>query len=227
MKVLIVMAVYISVTFFLVQIVRVVFSMSRKLPLIQPWQNIKPQADFKVLFAGDSTMVGTGAESNRESTSGLYSLDFPASHLENHSQNGLKLKGLIKILESLQDKKFDLAIFQIGGNDIMYFTPLSTVNHDQQQVLQLAKKIAQKIIIFHSGDLGTARLFIWPFSWLMSKRTYQVRDIYLKNQDERVTYIDVCQLNLNKDLSHTYAIDNIHPNKEGYALWYQYIKSHL
>ena len=44
---------------------------------LQPWQHLKPQASFKVLFAGDSTAVGTGLEDNALSTSGRLSLATP------------------------------------------------------------------------------------------------------------------------------------------------------
>ncbi len=194
---------------------------------VKPWQNMRPDAALKVLFAGDSTAVGQGLEDNRLSTSGLFSRDYPQVHLENYSENGLHLKGLGDFLEHLQDKKFDLAVLQIGGNDIMFFTPLEDIRRELERVLTQTKHIAKKIIILHSGDIGQSKLFLWPLTWVYTRRSNEMRDIYLAHQDDRVTYIDIMTLNKSEDISNLYAIDNIHPNAAGYALWYRYIKQHL
>jgi lysophospholipase L1-like esterase len=194
---------------------------------VQPWEQIKPDARFKVLFAGDSTAVGTGLTDNSYSTSGLFSRDFPDADVENYSHNGLRLKGLAYILKTLQSKKFDLAVLQIGANDILDFTPLTEIREDQRQVLDLTKHIASKIIILHSGDIGQVPMLIWPFTWIYTWRSLKVREIYMASQDNRVSYVDIYTLNKGKDLSSGYAKDNLHLNKEGYALWYSYIKSKM
>jgi len=194
---------------------------------LQPWQHIKPDASFKVLFAGDSTAVGTGLDDNRLSTSGLFSRDYPDIDVENYGRNGLRLKGLAEILKTLQDKTFDLAVLQIGANDIINFTPFKDIKEEELRVLDLTRHIAKKIIILHSGDVGQAPLFIWPINWIFTWRSLKVRDIYMKAQDDRVSYIDIYTLNKGKDFSRAYAPDNLHLNKEGYAIWYGYIKNQL
>src|SRR5580698_9255590 len=113
-----------------IQLARIYFCTREVNYNLQPWQQIKPGADFKVLFAGDSTAVGTGLSDNSYSTAGLFSRDFPDADVENHSQNGLRLKGLANILETLQNKKFDLAVLQIGANDIINLTPMAQINDD-------------------------------------------------------------------------------------------------
>ena len=210
-----------------IQVARVYFCTRQVNYSIQPWQQIKPGASFKVLFAGDSTAVGTGLTDNSLSTSGLLSRDFPDADVENHSRNGLRLKGLIDILNTLQDKKFDLAVLQIGANDILDFTPLAEIRDDQRHVLNLTRAIASRIIILHSGDIGKAPMLIWPFTWIYTWRSLKVRAMYMASQDDRVSYVDIYTLNKAKDLSQGYAKDNLHLNKEGYALWYGYIKTQL
>jgi len=188
---------------------------------------IYSDAPFKVLYAGDSTAVGTGLSDNTDSTAGLLGHDFPDIDLENYSRNGLRLQGLADILKKLQGKHFDLAIFQIGANDIIYFTPLSQIRQDQRRVLDLARNIAQRIIILHSGDIGQSPLFICPITWIYTWRSWHVRKIYIQSQDERVSYIDIYTLNKGKNLSDCYGRDHLHLNKKGYALWYGYIKDQL
>lgn len=194
---------------------------------LKPWQQIRPHSNFKVLFAGDSTAVGTGLEDNSLSTSGLFSRDFPQADVENYSHNGLRLKGLGNILKTLQGKSFDLAVLQIGANDILDFTPMAEIKNDQNRVLELTKNIASKILILHSGDIGQAPMLIFPFNWICTWRSLKVRHIYIDSQDNRVAYLDILTLNKSSDLSQCYAEDHLHLNRKGYALWYYYIKNRL
>ena len=194
---------------------------------LQPWQNIKPHAAFKVLFAGDSTAVGTGLWDNSKSTAGLFSHDFPDIDLENVSRNGLRLKGLIDILKGLQDKTYDLAVLQIGANDIIQWTAFPEIKEEHARVLDLTRHIAQKIIILHYGDIGQSPLFIWPINWLFAWRSLKVRKIYMQVQNDRVAYLDIYALNKGKDFSDCYARDHLHLNEKGYAIWYGYIKDEL
>ena len=216
-----------GLTLIVIQLAKVYICIKKGNIDIQPWQQVKPNAAFKVLFAGDSTAVGTGLSDNSQSTSGLFSLDHPDFDVENYSRNGLKLKGLADILETLQDKKYDLAVFQIGANDIMFLTPIEQIKDDQQRVLNLAKNIAKHIIILHSGDIGESSIFSWPFTWMYTWRTLQVRSIYMQRQDENVSYIDIYTLNKGKDYKGCYGRDDLHLNDKGYAIWYGFIKNQL
>ena len=210
-----------------VQYVKVMACIKKGNADIKPWQGIKPDAKFKVLFAGDSTAVGTGLEDNSLSTAGLFSRDFPDAGLENYSQNGLRLKGLVDILKTIQHKKFDLAVLQIGANDILFFTPMRQIRQDHERVIDMAKHIAKKILILHSGDIGEAPLFIWPFSSILTWRTLKVRGIYMGRQDARVSYLDIYTLNKDHDYTDCYARDHLHLNQKGYAIWYGLIKDQL
>ncbi len=210
-----------------IQLTKIYFCTKQVNYNLAPWQQIKPEASFKVLFAGDSTAVGTGLNDNSQSTSGLFSRDFPQADVENYSRNGLRLRGLVDILMTIQDKKFDLAVLQIGANDILDFTPMTEIQDDQRRVLNLTKHIASRIIILHSGDIGQAPLLIWPLTWIYTWRSIKVRAMYLAGQNDRVSYVDIYTLNKGKDLSRGYAKDYLHLNAEGYALWYGYIKTQL
>ena len=196
---------------------------------IQPWQQHNPSAMMKVLFAGDSTAVGIGATDNAMSTSGWFSKDFPDAHVENHSRSGLRLGGLIVILSDLQGKNFDIAILQIGANDIIRFTPFMEIENNLQQVLRLTRQIAKRIIILHSGDIGEVRIFLWPLNWIYTRRTLKMREIYqAASRNADISYVDIYTLNKKiKNIQQKYAKDNFHLNDQGYSMWYTYIKSKL
>jgi len=196
---------------------------------IRPWQQHNPSAIIKVLFAGDSTAVGIGATDNAMSTSGLFSKNFPDAHIENHSRSGLRLGGMITILNDLQGKKFDIAILQIGANDIIRFTPFKEIENDLQHVLRLTRQIAEKIIILHSGDIGDVPIFLWPLNWIYTQRTLKMREIYrAASRNADIAYVDIYTLNKKiKNRPQKYAKDNFHLNDYGYTMWYTYIKSKL
>jgi lysophospholipase L1-like esterase len=195
---------------------------------MKPFQKINPESKYKVLFAGDSTCVGTGASDNSLSTAGWFSRDFPQASIENHSQNGLRLKGMIGILSQLKGKHYNLAVLQIGANDIMNLTSFKDIERDEHEALQLAKQISEKVIILHSGDIGKAPLFHWPFTWIYTWRTLKVREIYKKSQDERASYVDIYQLEKSiKNKQNNYSPDRLHLNGQGYHTWYSFIKIKL
>jgi len=217
----------ILVTVCLVQSIKIYRCFKKGNFYIQPWQKIIPDAPFKVLVAGDSTAVGTGLSDNAQSTAGLLSHDYPQFDVENYSRNGLRLKGLANILGTIQDKKFDLAILQIGANDILFFTPLDQISADHRRVLDLTRHIAKRVIILHSGDIGSSPLFIWPLSWVYTWRSLKVREIYAQRQDDRVSYLDLYALNKGQDYTGCYGRDSLHLNEKGYAIWYAFIKNQL
>jgi len=195
---------------------------------IEPFEKLDPQAPLKVLFIGDSTAVGTGASTNLHSTSGWFSQDFPEASIENYSRNGMQLKKLVDILSQVKGRHFDLAVVQIGANDIVYLTNLKDIETRQREVIRLTKEIADQVIILHSGDIGDAPLFFWPLTKLYSWRSYKVREIYQKSEDERVSYVNIIELEKSvKNSRELYAADNFHLNDEGWRTWYQFIKMEI
>jgi lysophospholipase L1-like esterase len=213
---------------FLSQLVTIIHFSKKVSSHTLPFQKTNPTSTYKVLFAGDSTAVGTGTSNNTKSTAGWFSQDYPDASIENHSYNGMKLKGMIDVLTALKGRHFDLAVLQIGANDILYFTSLKSIQERQKEVLALSKQIADKVIILHSGDLGKAPLFFWPFTQIYTWRTMKVREIYQANEDAKVGYVDIYSLEESiKDKLKMYAPDNLHLNDEGYHIWYDFIKTKM
>ena len=192
-----------------------------------PFEKMILPADIKILVMGDSTAVGTGSLSQETSTAGWFAKDFPNGYIENISQNGLKLAGLKQKLSLIKRSDYDLAVIQIGANDIMRLTPLNKIDEDVRFVLIALRKVSRNIVILHSGDVGAAPLFIWPFNWVLTKRSYDVRDIYKKAAlDTGATYVDLIRINaadpvFSSNPQKYYALDGLHLNGEGYYMWYK------
>ena len=199
----------------------------------KPFERILPNSSFKVLFLGDSTAVGIGAASPEVSTAGWLSKDFPSASIQNLSQSGLRLAGLRQKIKFIpEDEYYGLIVLQIGANDIIWLTPLKNVERDVRFILESLKNKADQIIILHSGNVGTAPIFSWPFDWILSKRSYQVREIYKRAASEtNAIYVDLIALEIDRKLLSDprtyYAPDGLHLSGEGYHLWYNAIHTSL
>ena len=84
-------------------------------------------------------------------------------------------------------------------------------------------------MLLHCGDFGTARLLPVGTRWLISRRTKQLREIYIRlalRYD--ATYVDLLRPPASDpfalDPKTYYAGDQFHPSSAGYADWYEHIK---
>ncbi|MBI3602215.1 MAG: hypothetical protein HY209_04910 [Candidatus Omnitrophica bacterium] len=192
---------------------------------------IRNESNFKALFLGDSTAVGVGSDPTT-STAGWFSQEFPQASVENISESGLWLAGLRKKLNLINAKHYDLIVIQIGANDIMRLTPLTSIDKDIRFILKSLGSKSEQIIFLHSGDIGAAPIFTWPFTWILSKRSYQVRAIYQKAaKDTKTFYVDLIDLKSDKIFRSNpgkyYARDGLHLTGQGYRVWYEAIRRTL
>ncbi len=197
----------------------------------RPFEQIRPNASFHVLFAGDSTVVGIGAATPQESTAGWFSKEFPNASIHNISRNGWKIDDLIKALEK-DTALYDVIVLQIGANDIIRLTPMPSIAKGVRTLLTLAKQKSPRTIILHSGKVGTAPMFIWPLSWIFTERSYQTRHIYQQAALELgADYVDLIGMNVDqlylRNQKDYYAPDHLHLSSQGYRIWYNAIRSFL
>jgi len=193
-----------------------------------PFQRNNPYALLKILFIGDSTALGTGAGDNTESVAGWFGQDFPSAHIINVSQNGKRLSALVQDFFPSLGERYNLVVMQIGGNDILRLTPLKNIERDLSIVIERAKMIADHVVILHSGNVGAAPIFCWPFNWLYAERSRMVRALYLdKAKATSVLYADLfAEREVDpflKDISRFYSADYLHPSGQGYKIWYETI----
>lgn len=197
-----------------------------------PFNRSLPGSGLKVLFLGDSTAVGTGADDQSRSTAGYLGQDFPDAEITNISHNGQKIHDLLTAFDSYNFGSFDLVVMQIGANDILQFTAFRDIELDMQKLIEKAKTISRYVVILHSGNVGAAPIFRWPFDIIMTERSRRVREIYLRlARANRVYYVDLFQERDNdlflKDVPKYYAPDFLHPSGDGYRFWYERIRQTL
>lgn len=191
-----------------------------------------PQAGLRFLFLGDSTAVGTGAGDPSQSTAGYFGQDFPTAEIVNISRNGQKVYELLASFDRYNFKDFDLLVIQIGGNDILKFTPFTNIERDLGGLITKAKSASRHVVILHSGNVGAAPIFHWPFDIIMTERSRRVREIYMRQAKANgVSYVDLFQERDSdlflKDVPKYYSADLLHPSGDGYRWWYERIRQTL
>jgi len=103
-----------------------------------------PSGAQRILVAGDSAAAGTGAEKPELSLAGRLGATFPKHEVVNLGVNGLKVAGLVEVLEGVSHTDhYRFMLLQIGGNNVIRFTPLEVIDRDIRRVLTLAKERAE------------------------------------------------------------------------------------
>jgi lysophospholipase L1-like esterase len=195
------------------QIARIA-SLTKKVSYTQtPFEQNKPNSGLKILFLGDSTAVGTGAQSN-ESVAGWFAQDYPEADIRNISHNGEKLAGLIDTFPASKEH-YNLVVLQIGANDIMRLTLLKNVRKNLAIAIDRAKAISDHVIMLHSADVGLAPIFVWPLKEIYGSRSRAVRKIYIEMAHEKgVMYVDLFRDKEDdlflKDIKKYYSPDLLH-----------------
>lgn len=188
---------------------------------------------MRILVLGDSTAYGTGAETPQGSTAGRLEILYPWSDITNISVNGLKIAGLLALMDMMdENEKFDIILVQIGANDIMRMTPMWDICSWIYEIITRLKPLGDTIILLHSGNIGEVPFFPFFLKPLMTARSSQVYRIYQKIAlEKQINYVDLIhspiQQAFTKYPRRYYAGDFLHPSNDGYSLWMMEIEKFL
>lgn len=219
----------ILIILFIAQIA-IIFKASKIVSYDQPPFERRQPSDMNILFLGDSTALGTGSTDPRTSVAGWFGQAFPNASITNISANG---KTLDRVAEDMSDLigHYDLLIIQAGGNDIIRFRPLGDIKRDLTVITQKARQLSDKVVLLHSGDVGLAPIFIYPFKWIYSWRTRQVRELFLAQEQDKVHYVDLLKVNQDRLMARErgtyYAPDGLHLSGTGYKYWFDCIMQEI
>ncbi len=189
--------------------------------------NVQNQNPSKqVLILGDSLAVGVGATDPKYSIAGRISKDYPDISITNAAISGSRTIDVINQINNLEKKHFDLIIIQIGGNDVTHFTNLQQVTHNMEQIIKQAKGISPHILVWSSGSVGYAPIFIHPFKWIytfQTLRTYKVISTVVTNAGFQYIHLFVPWKDdiFKTDIKKYYAPDCFHVADAAYEIWYE------
>ncbi|MBA3788875.1 hypothetical protein H0X32_00575 [Patescibacteria group bacterium] len=199
-----------------------------------PYEQHPVNATGSFLVAGDSTAFGTGTRDSKNSTGGRLGAQYPMANIRNVSKNGLKLQGLVEKLNVLPTTThYDVALIQIGANDIVGFTSYADIRSRLDSVLEWATIHATHTLVLTAGNVGLSPVFRFPLTWLYTNRTLQVRQTFMTEitKYSNISYVDLYKNKadepFNKNVPLYYAADHFHPSDAGYGLWYQSISATL
>jgi len=185
------------------------------------------QSNRRILIAGDSTAVGTGASHPDDTIAGMLAREYPHTDIINIAENGARTRDVLGQLRRINTESFDVAIISTGGNDIWHFSNMDKLGRDLTKLLRSAKEISShRVLLLLYANMGFAPLFPFPFNLLLERRSYKIQKLFRNvSYNEKVPCIELFTEDKDnpfiQNSNKYYASDKIHPNSEGYRLWYK------
>lgn len=193
-----------------------------------PFRHINPEASLKILIIGDSSAIGTGAEHPGTSVAGLFGTDFPEAHIINQGENFLTTPDLAKKLQLEKRERYNLSLVFLGGNDVFQFIPLDKLQRDLPGILQRVESVSDKTLLITPVDIGAAPFFPAFLGWIYSRQNALVYKLFSRiAQESGVFFVTLPTKPFAEHPEQFYAKDSLHPNGEGYRLWYESIRKTL
>lgn len=184
-----------------------------------------------MLVLGDSTGVGIGADKPEESVAGLVATYQGATHVENYAVSGAAVEELPGQIKQAKLKRYDLTLIHIGGNDILAFHDPKKTAERLSQILPTLPE-AGRVVIMSAGNVGGATIFPWiirPFhTWLTLQFHAAFDEVAARHHAVYINLYEPPHRDLFlKDPERYLAPDGLHPSSEGYALWFEKVKTGL
>ncbi len=196
----------------------------------RPYSQETSTSTLPVLFIGDSTAIGIGASNNQDSIAGRFGQDCPNAEIVNQGKNGDRVPRLEQRFVE-EGQRFNLVFVQIGGNDVLHFTPINIIEQDLREVLARAQKIGRRVVLLSSSRINYTPFIPWLLDGVYRSRADEVEDVFARIATEKgATFISSDFLSDEvgqREKNSYFAQDRFHPNDNGYDLWYQKIKSIL
>ena len=145
----------------------------------------------KLLIVGDSTALGTGADSPASSLAGWIGKAHPHWRIDNLATNGARFVDVVQQLQGA-GSGYDLVLVVAGGNDVMRLTRADTLRTGMREAVALAHQRGRSVTLMPCGNVGHSPFFFQP------KET----DPFALHSKEM------------------HAADGLHPSSTGYRQWY-------
>jgi lysophospholipase L1-like esterase len=190
-----------------------------------------------ILVVGDSTGEGTGASDGIHSIAGRLGARWPDAPVVNRSRDGAKLAEIAARLRDeaapgTRRERYRVVVVMGGGNDILQGRGEEDIARDLAEAFSAAKALDAPVFFMGAGNVGTAPMFAWPFSWILTRRARAAQAVF----DRVAREAGVTRINLFheaaddpflRDPKRFYAPDGLHPGDDGYGLWWDELEKVL
>lgn len=200
-------------------------SVSRELAdAARPYTAHPTDPQRNLLIVGDSTALGTGADSPQSSLAGWIGNAHPRWRIDNRAANGAKFADVVQQLRNA-DSGYDLVLVVAGGNDVMQLTGMEKLRSGMAEAVALAHERGHRVVLMPCGNVGHAPFFLPPLTWWMDARSKQLHALAQSVASEGgARYIRLLQPR-ETDLfvqrsAEMHASDGLHPSSMGYRHWY-------
>ncbi len=192
----------------------------------EPFEQRPDAATRRLLIAGDSTAVGTGASTPAHSLAGLIATQHPQLLIENRARDGALFADVAEQL--LRPGRFDVVLVQAGGNDVIRLRSASAMRKDIDRVLEAARQRADVVVFMPAGNVGNAPFFFAPWSWWMTSRAREMhRLVAAATARSNAVYVNLFQEHDDDPFVRQpefNASDGLHPSDAGYRVWWQVLQ---
>lgn len=187
----------------------------------------------RVLVLGDSTGVGLGASMPHESIPGMLSAEHPLVEITNLAVSGSRLEDVRKQVSALtvdgSAPPYDLILLMVGGNDVLRLTPLTRLALEADVLLPDLTRLSPKVLWLCSANLGLAPVFMAPWSWWASSRSYRVCMLFDRMAARHgVRFISLFRARGEEPFSSEPSVyfchDGVHPNSAAYRVCYEHLR---
>ena len=189
-----------------------------------PAQSTPPECRRTIVVAGDSTAFGVGALPT-ESTGGRLAAAFPHARVVNVARSGARIGHVVQQLERIGCEKAHFVLIHACANDVLEFRSLEKVEADLRAAIAKARELSDNVVIMPGQNFSVAPFFLRGLSRIIMWHAVRVHAVVKRVTAELgVTFVDLfrdpAEDPFVKEPQRYYCPDGLHPNGEGYGIWF-------
>jgi lysophospholipase L1-like esterase len=196
-----------------------------------PAQSSPPQSRRTIIIAGDSTAFGVGALPEH-STAGRLAAAFPHARVINVAKSGAcighvvhQLGRAVEQLARCGVRKVDFVLIHACGNDVIEFRSAAAFETDLRAAIAMARQLSDNVVLMPGQNFSIAPFFLRGISHIVMRHAVRLHAVVKRVTAELgVTFVDLfrdpSEDPFVKEPKRYYCPDGLHPNGEGYGLWF-------